>query len=466
LYKVRVLFNVKLNNERKGKHMASNIVKRQDGLTAAAYGDIAANVEMLNKAQVEAYLDNLCTDLNAGLDGKVDSVTAKDASVTVTGGKAAVVGVAISAAAGNLLELGDDGLKVIAQAPVEYSIVKLGTASEGASASYQLAKDGTTFGAVIDIPKDMVVSSGTVVTKDVAGAWGEAGTYIELTLANAANDKLYINVGNLIEYVTSGSVAGDKVMISVSADHKVTATISAGAITATELAESVNADIAKGVAAKAAVETLDGEAVKQVKLNGAVLSMADGLVDLGNIATSESLGQVGSRLEALEQVGAQKNVQSDWSATEGDAFIKNKPTLGALAAKDSVAKADLTAELAAELDGKVVKVEGKQLSTEDFTTAEKEKLAGIAAGAEVNVQADWAETDSSKDSYILNKPTLGALAAKDKVALADLADDASQKLAGYDAKFTAVAGVEIPDENAVTLRSLRTAVAALKAAMA
>lgn len=446
--------------------MASNIAKRYADLSAPDFGDIAANVKMLNKTQVETYLDNLCTDLNSALDGKVDSVTAKDASVTVTGGKAAVVGVAISAAAGNLLELGDDGLKVIAQAPVEYSIVKLGTASEGASASYQLAKDGTTFGAVIDIPKDMVVSSGTVVTKDVAGAWGEAGTYIELTLANAANDKLYINVGNLIEYVTSGSVAGDKVMISVSADHKVTATISAGAITATELAEAVNADIAKGVAAKAAVETLDGEAVKGIKLNGSVQALGEGnIVDLGSIATSEALGQVGSRLEALEQVGAQKNVQSDWSATEGDAFIKNKPTLGALSAKDSVAKADLTAELAAELDGKVAKVEGKQLSTEDFTTAEKEKLGGIAAGAEVNVQSDWAETDNSKDSYILNKPTLGALAAKDKVALADLADDASQKLAGYDAKFTAVAGVTVPGEDAVTLRSLRTAVVALQTAL-
>ena len=446
--------------------MASNIAKRYPELSAPDYGDIAANVKMLNKAQVETYLDNLCSDLNTTLDGKVDSVAAADASVTVTGGKSAVVGVAISKAEGNLLTLGADGLQVIAQAPVEYSLVKLGTATEGASASYQLTKDGTNLGAVIDIPKDMVVSSGSVVTKDAAGAWGEAGTYIELKLANAAQDTLYINVGNLIEYVTSGSVAGDKVMVSVSADHKVTATISAGAITATELAQAVKDDIAAGVAAKAAVETLDGEAVKGIKLNGSVQALGEGnIVDLGSIATSEALGQVGSRLEALEQVGAQKNVQSDWSATEGDAFIKNKPTLGALSAKDSVAKADLTAELAAELDGKVAKVEGKQLSTEDYTTADKEKLAGIAAGAEVNVQADWAEADNSKDSYILNKPTLGALAAKDKVALADLADDASQKLSGYDAKFQAVAGVEIPDETTVTLRNLRTAVVALKAAI-
>ena len=36
------------------------------------------------------------------------------------------------------------------------------------------------------------------------------------------------------------------------------------------------------------------------------------------------------------------------------------------------------------------------------------KLAGIAAGAEVNVQSDWSEADSSSDAYIKNKPTIPA----------------------------------------------------------
>lgn len=40
----------------------------------------------------------------------------------------------------------------------------------------------------------------------------------------------------------------------------------------------------------------------------------------------------------------------------------------------------------------------------NFTNAEQSKLAGIAAGAEVNVQADWEESNSSSDAYILNKP--------------------------------------------------------------
>ena len=57
------------------------------------------------------------------------------------------------------------------------------------------------------------------------------------------------------------------------------------------------------------------------------------------------------------------------------------------------------------LGGKVDKVTGKGLSTNDYTTAEKNKLAGIAAGAEVNVQSNWNETNTGADAYILNKPT-------------------------------------------------------------
>jgi len=46
------------------------------------------------------------------------------------------------------------------------------------------------------------------------------------------------------------------------------------------------------------------------------------------------------------------------------------------------------------------------LSTNDYTTPEKSKLAGIEAGAEVNVQADWSETNPSSDAFILNKPAI------------------------------------------------------------
>lgn len=64
-----------------------------------------------------------------------------------------------------------------------------------------------------------------------------------------------------------------------------------------------------------------------------------------------------------------------------------------------------------------------------FLPAEKTKLSGIAAGAEVNVNADWNAV--SGDALILNKPTLGTAAAANTTAFATaaqglLADSALQ----------------------------------------
>lgn len=60
------------------------------------------------------------------------------------------------------------------------------------------------------------------------------------------------------------------------------------------------------------------------------------------------------------------------------------------------------------LNGKVDKVDGKGLSTNDYTTTEKNKLSAIEAGAQKNVQSDWNAT--SGDALILNKPEIPSIA--------------------------------------------------------
>ena len=55
-------------------------------------------------------------------------------------------------------------------------------------------------------------------------------------------------------------------------------------------------------------------------------------------------------------------------------------------------------------DGNFVQDASYVHTDNNYTTAEKNKLAGIAAGAEVNVQADWNISDSSSDAFIKNKP--------------------------------------------------------------
>ena len=69
-----------------------------------------------------------------------------------------------------------------------------------------------------------------------------------------------------------------------------------------------------------------------------------------------------------------------------------------------------------KVDGKVDKVSGKGLSTNDYTNNDKQKLAGIAEGAEKNVQSDWNVTDSSSDAFIKNKPTIPAAVTETTVS--------------------------------------------------
>lgn len=96
------------------------------------------------------------------------------------------------------------------------------------------------------------------------------------------------------------------------------------------------------------------------------------------------------------------NPPANWNETntQDPAYIANKPTtISGYGITDAYTKTEMNTSL----NNKVDKVSGKVLSTNDYTTAEKNKLAGIAAGAEVNVNADW--TAASGDAQILHKPT-------------------------------------------------------------
>lgn len=75
---------------------------------------------------------------------------------------------------------------------------------------------------------------------------------------------------------------------------------------------------------------------------------------------------------------------------------------------------DALKAVATTINGKVDKVNGKGLSTNDFTTTLKNKLDGIASGAEVNVQSDWNAT--SGDAFIKNKPTIPSAVTESTVS--------------------------------------------------
>lgn len=188
-------------------------------------------------------------------DNRIANVQAADDSIVVDSEDG--VSVQISAEEGNLLQLkttGHKGLYVEAVATQDtYAIVKAANSGDY-SAVYQLMKytqgsgTGTKVGVDINIPKDMVVQSGSVETKQ-AGDWGPAGTYIHLVLANAEQSDLYINVSNLVEYITSGSQAGDAIVLNIDNQHRITATISDNSITSSKLDPNLRTQIALGQSA-------------------------------------------------------------------------------------------------------------------------------------------------------------------------------------------------------------------------
>ena len=102
-----------------------------------------------------------------------------------------------------------------------------------------------------------------------------------------------------------------------------------------------------------------------------------------------------NKLDGIED-GAERNVQSDWTQTNvaADDYIKHKPA-------NLVQDADYVH------------------TDNNFSDTAKSKLDSIEAGAEVNVQSDWSQTDPDADDYIKNKPPV--LVGKELVAGTNIA---------------------------------------------
>lgn len=148
--------------------------------------------------------------------------------------------------------------------------------TEGMSKSYTFTQNGKQI-TVIDIPKDMVVSGGEVVKDPVGQA---PGTYICLTLANATQDKLYINAAGLVDVFTAAEGATEVQLAFGGANgHEVSATLVDGGVTATKIAEGAvtTGKIADKNVTKAKLEQAVQDSLG--KADTAVQTVAEGTVN-------------------------------------------------------------------------------------------------------------------------------------------------------------------------------------------
>lgn len=105
------------------------------------------------------------------------------------------------------------------------------TTTEGMLKSYTIKQGDNTVG-VVDIPKDLVVTSGTVIT-DPEGQ--DEGTYIKLVIANQP-EPLYINVGTLVDLYTAKANATQVQLTVDNSTREISAVIVAGSVGSDELA--------------------------------------------------------------------------------------------------------------------------------------------------------------------------------------------------------------------------------------
>lgn len=104
--------------------------------------------------------------------------------------------------------------------------------------------------------------------------------------------------------------------------------------------------------------------------------------------------------------------------------------LGKLAFKNTVGTSDFDDDLNTAFNDKVDKDGDKVLSECDFKKSYEDKLNGIAEKAQVNVKANWSETNAESDAFIQNKPTISSLLHSANPGTLNPTDDAIIVISG------------------------------------
>ena len=307
--------------------------------------------------------------------------------------------------------------------------------TDGALKSYTIKQGETTVG-VIDIPKDMVVEAGEVVTNPDGQP---AGTYIKLVLANVA-EPLYINVGTLVDIYKAKENATQVQLAIDPVTREISATIVAGSIGTTELADGAittvkiadaNVTLAKlSTSVQASLAKADA-AAPQSKLDEEVQARKDADAALDTrIVELEKVDHSHSNATVLDGITAEK--VTAWDAAEGnakahatglntamDARVKELEEAvgegGSVDTQIGNAIADLDADVTSaevesgkglrvqvtEVDGKVktVAVSGNFDNSYDAkgaaATAKSEAIA--SASADATTKANQAETNAKAE---------------------------------------------------------------------
>ena len=256
---------------------------------------------------------------------------------------------------------------------------------EGTSTDYAkvyTVKQGTTTVGTINIPKDMVVKSGKVVVNPEGQT---AGTYIELTLANATSDKIYVNVGTLVDIYTAKADALQVQLAIDSSTREISATIVPGSITDAELA--AGAVTTAKIANRSVILEKLGRDVQ------ASLEKAESALQASDIAEGETNGTIFVRDREVRVTGlgsAAYTASSDYDAAGSAATAESNANSYTDA---EIQKLDADVSSAAVEAGKGIKVQVVETNGKVTSVAvsgdysETYDAKGSAATAEANAKS-------------------------------------------------------------------------------
>lgn len=256
---------------------------------------VSAAIALVNDSQkgnnaLKTAIDALTTgedSVDAKIEDKIEEILGDDADLTQLTTTAKTIIAAI-----NELDTAIGSLETASEIALETK----GTANTGAAKTYVVKQGGTSIGE-IDIPKDMVVSAGEVITLTAQEAQAidvsyTAGKYIKLTIANSTSDELYIPVSALVDVYTAAANATQVQVVIDNSTNVVSASIVAGSVTATELASNAVTTI-KIADNNVTTDKIANKAITEAKLSddiNASLDKADSAVQ--SILTGATNGTI------------------------------------------------------------------------------------------------------------------------------------------------------------------------------
>lgn len=243
--------------------------------------------------------------------------------------------------------------------------------SETYAKVYTLKQGTSTIGS-INIPKDMVVKSGEVV-KNPEGQ--PEGTYIVITLANATNDKVYVNVGTLVD-IYKATENASQVQIAIDATtRQISASIVAGSIGTKELADDAvtTAKIAKANVTKEKLDTA---------VQGS-LDKADSAVQAADVTTGAENGTIAVKGADVKVKGLGTAAYEDKAAFEaaGEAAKVQNNLNAYKETTDAAVQAASEKADQALTDAKEYAKEYADGLAKDYATADQGKKADTAVQA-------------------------------------------------------------------------------------